>query len=220
MKEKTCKIFANWRYFLLSIAAFVVQQLIAFTIWTLPDYEGIHMGFALSLLLGVSALAAFLAYRLGLWKGEQPGGFLKGLAYIGIGIIILFAIQIIGSNILLIEGLTTTGNQETIKNSSLPLWVLGSLVVLLAPLLEELIFRGLLLGKVFGKDSIVGLLVSSFLFALLHVPTSWGAWFIYGGMGLVFGLVYRFSGRYSYAVALHFINNLFGFLPFLLLQLL
>ena len=74
------------------------------------------------------------------------------------------------------------------------------------------------MGKVFGKDSIVGLLLSSFLFGLIHVPTNIGSWFIYSGMGLVLGLVYQISGKYTNALILHSLNNFIGCLFMLLIQ--
>ena len=84
--------------------------------------------------------------------------------------------------------------------------------------MEELLFRGIVMGKVFGKDSIVGLLLSSFLFGLIHVPTNIGSWIIYSGMGLVLGLAYQISDKYSNALILHSFNNIIGFLFMLLMQ--
>ena len=84
--------------------------------------------------------------------------------------------------------------------------------------MEELLFRGIVMGKVFGKDSIVGLLLSSFLFGLIHVPTNIGSWIIYSGMGLVLELAYQISGKYTKALILHSLNNFIGFLFMLLMQ--
>ena len=84
--------------------------------------------------------------------------------------------------------------------------------------LEELFCRGIVMGKVFGKDSIVGLLRWSFLFGLIHVPTNFGSWIIYSGMGLVLGLAYQISVKYTNALILHSLNNFIGFLFMLLMQ--
>ena len=52
----------------------------------------------------------------------------------------------------------TTANQEVLNHSGLPTLLLFIFTVLFAPVLVELLFRGIDMGKVFGKDSIVGLL--------------------------------------------------------------
>ena len=52
----------------------------------------------------------------------------------------------------------TTANQEVLNRSGLPTLLLFIFAVLFAPVLVELLFRGIDMGKVFGKDSIVGLL--------------------------------------------------------------
>ena len=121
--------------------------------------------------------------------------------------------------IILEEGYgQTTANQEVLNHSGLPTLLLFIFTVLFAPVLEELFFRGIVMGKVFGKDSIVGLLLSSFLFGLIHVPTNIGSWFIYSGMGLVLGLAYQISGKYTNALILHSLNNFIGCLFMLLIQ--
>ena len=112
----------------------------------------------------------------------------------------------------------TTANQEVLNRSGLPTLLLFIFAVLFAPVLEELLFRGIDMGKVFGKDSIVGLLLSSFLFGLIHVPTNIGSWFIYSGKGLVLGLAYQISGKYTNALILHSLNNFIGCLFMLLIQ--
>ncbi|MFX4008388.1 type II CAAX prenyl endopeptidase Rce1 family protein, partial [Streptococcus suis] len=77
-----------------------------------------------------------------------------------------------------------------INNSCLPTFVLFLFAVFFAPVFEELLFIGILMGRVFVKDSIVGLLLSSILIGLIHNPTNIGYWVLYGGMGLVLGLAY------------------------------
>ena len=132
----------------------------------------------------------------------------------------MFGLKMIGWQLIMLEegyG-QTTANQEVLNHSGLPTLLLFIFTVLFAPVLEELFFRGIVMGKVFGKDSIVGLLLSSFLFGLIHVPTNIGSWFIYSGMGLVLGLAYQISGKYTNALILHSLNNFIGFLFMLLMQ--
>ena len=79
--------------------------------------------------------------------------------------------------------------------------------VIMAPIVEELVFRGLLMTRVFNSNSIVGLIVSSFLFGLVHIPNSVGAWIIYGGMGVALATVYRTTKKLEYSIMAHMINN-------------
>lgn len=121
--------------------------------------------------------------------------------------LVLMGVKLLGSLVMNLEGVTTTANQASLEASHMQpiIMVLGASIM--APLVEELVFRGLLMGRVFRRQSLLGLLVSSLIFAMLHSPDSLGAWVLYGGMGLVLGNLYRRMGKLEYSVALHFLNN-------------
>lgn len=103
--------------------------------------------------------------------------------------------------------------------------------VLVAPLLEELLFRGFLRGRLraLGLGAWATVLLCAALFALLHLP-GWIATGRYAGLevlrelggltltGLCFGLVRERGGVICAAVPLHFVNNLWssGVLGYLL----
>lgn len=217
---KIKEVISNWKFILLGLGILGFHILTMRTIFSLPNFEGNNLMIGVVLWGGMSIVSLWIAWKLGLFSSDKKWGFLGAVGFVGIGFIILFGVTLLGSQILMLEqGVgQTTVNQSALQNSGLPALLLFIFVVLLAPTIEELIFRGILMGKVFGKDSIVGLLLSSFLFGLSHTPTNIGSWVIYGGMGLVLGLIYRFSGKFSYAIALHFINNLLSFGIMLLLQ--
>jgi len=90
-------------------------------------------------------------------------------------------------------------------------YAVGSFAILVAPLMEELVFRGLLFG-IF--ESRVGLrfavLVTAVLFAGLHVPEYWGAW-NHALMILVVGLAFSFArgltGSLAPSIILHVAYN-------------
>jgi membrane protease YdiL (CAAX protease family) len=79
---------------------------------------------------------------------------------------------------------TSTPPIEKLLSSARSLYVFAIFGVGLAPLFEEIIFRGFLF-KVFvdisGRRSAIPLTAG--LFALLHVPQLWGSW---AGIGLIF----------------------------------
>lgn len=85
-------------------------------------------------------------------------------------------------------------------------------LVLAAPVLEELIFRKILLDKTAGKNRNTAVFLSAFLFGLIHcnVYQFFYAFFI----GIILGIVYTKSGRIGYCIMLHSAFNLFfGFVP-------
>ena len=95
-------------------------------------------------------------------------------------------------------------------------------VVIFAPLTEELIFRGMLARYLFpkqdnSKQTLIFLLVSSLLFALVHFPGTPQQFLVYGSLGLSLGLAYVSKGGLAYSIALHALNNLIGFLMILML---
>ena len=99
-------------------------------------------------------------------------------------------------------------------------FLLITFTVIMAPIVEELVFRGLLMGRVFNPDSIVGLIVSSLLFGLVHMPNSIGVWIVYAGMGLALGIAYRKFQKLEYCIMAHIINNSLAVSMLLLLQFL
>lgn len=78
--------------------------------------------------------------------------------------------------------------------------------VILAPLLEEFIFRGIILNGLLKKVSpIKAILLSSFLFAFVHLnPWQFVSAFL---IGLIMGWVYFKTGNLLYAIFIHFTNN-------------
>ena len=96
------------------------------------------------------------------------------------------------------------------------------MIVVFAPLTEELTFRGMLARYVFPKQdnvkqTVLFLLVSTIIFALVHFPGTPQQFLVYGSLGLSLGLAYVSKGGLAYSIALHALNNLIGFLMILML---
>jgi hypothetical protein len=96
---------------------------------------------------------------------------------------------------------------ENMFNSRAAAYAIGAFAILVAPFMEEMIFRGILFG-IF--ESQVGLrfaiLITAILFGGLHVPEYWGAWnhmFLIFLVGLVFSLARGRSGSLAPSVFLH-----------------
>ena len=84
-------------------------------------------------------------------------------------------------------------------------------IVVAAPVLEELIFRGIILDGLLKKNSpIKSILISSVLFGLAHLnPWQFIAAF---SLGAFSGWIYYKTKSLSYAILIHAANNLGGFL--------
>lgn len=110
-------------------------------------------------------------------------------------------------------------NQELIETAiASPLaWAVFIATVLVAPLLEELIFRKCLFGmleknKNFSKITII--IISTLLFSFVHVSDlgSLQYIFLYVPYALVLSAAYSYSdNNYYVPLVMHLINNLFGF---------
>ena len=96
------------------------------------------------------------------------------------------------------------------------------MVVVFAPLTEELTFRGMLARYVFPqqdnvKQTVLFLLVSTVLFALVHFPTTPQQFLVYSALGLSMGLAYINKGGLAYSMGLHALNNLISFVMIMML---
>jgi CAAX protease family protein len=80
---------------------------------------------------------------------------------------------------------------EKLLSSSSAMWIFAIFGIGVAPLFEEIIFRGFLF-KVLAemRGSRVAIPVTAVLFALLHVPQLWGSW---AGVALIFVVGYILS---------------------------
>lgn len=105
-------------------------------------------------------------------------------------------------------------NQQAVESMAtiVPLWLMFIMVVISAPLVEEWLFRGLLLFHNPTKEvSWFWVIVSAVLFGLVHTPTDIASAYTYMGMGLMFGYAVKHTGSVEAAVVFHFINNALAF---------
>ena len=80
---------------------------------------------------------------------------------------------------------------EKLLSSTSAMWIFAIFGIGVAPIFEEIIFRGFLftvLAEMRGKT--VAVPVTAILFALLHVPQLWGSW---AGVALIFLVGYLLS---------------------------
>lgn len=90
-------------------------------------------------------------------------------------------------------------------------YLVAALAVLTAPLVEELVYRGVLYTGIERRYGLAtGVLVVTSLFALVHVPQYWGSVAAIGAiltLSLVLTLLRAFTGRILPCIATHLVYN-------------
>ncbi|WP_157758124.1 CPBP family intramembrane glutamic endopeptidase [Acinetobacter larvae] len=83
--------------------------------------------------------------------------------------------------------------------------------VLMAPILEELLFRGIFANYFFNRShlfwNILAIISSSLLFALMHEFALSVALFYYMSIGAIFGVTYFYTRDIRYSIFLHIMMN-------------
>ena len=165
----------------------------------------------------LTALMAFLVFWFFWWWAEKNDLNIwdpKILSWKGMGIVLLgyaamFCCDSLAQYLMEMRGIDTTVNQDAIVQllAGVPFWLALLITALLPALAEEIIFRGYLYKKLFGSLSIVGLVLSSLIFGLMHGPTDWLSCFIYSSSGLILGYSYYKTGYLVYPMVIHLLNN-------------
>jgi membrane protease YdiL (CAAX protease family) len=174
----------------------------------------------------ISTIAYFLIYGVLIWIAiacykrygrhsikQKFGGYEFKNAIIFYGISIVLEVILSFAN-MLIYNQTDSANQKAINemmnnnNFTLVLMLFG--VVILSPILEELVFRGILMDTVFQPTAKwLPIIVSGGLFSLGHAP-GFNIFFIliYFEMGFFMAYVYKKTGNIKVDIVMHMINNL------------
>jgi len=110
-----------------------------------------------------------------------------------------------------IDTAMSTPNQEKFDAFMMKFVAFGVIYgVICAPIIEEFIFRKVMLGHIFKEKKYIGLIISTILFSFLHFVSgfSLSGLIMYTSLGLVFGWLYIKTGRIETTIIIHMINNL------------
>lgn len=155
------------------------------------------------LLLFLGKKLGFVSVKFDFWKHKN--------SWIILGGYLLVRVVAIGGTFLLnSQGTESTANDaiiQTIFNGENPLLII-LLIGIAAPIMEEIVFRGGIIGFWLEKFPIVAIAVSSILFGLVHGPTNVISFLIYSLMGLVLSFVYYKTQRIEVSISVHFLNNI------------
>ena len=185
------------------------------------------------MLVSYSALG-YLAYRLLKKTTQQPVfhrpnirdwrhlWYIVGMFFVMVGI--EYGINVIR---MALTGSIDTENQVAIEAlvSQVNITMIGMLLyaIFLAPVVEELVFRGLVINYFFRHSWWwANIILSGFLFAFPHmgyIPTNLSdllSYVLYMSMGMVLAPVYKKSGQIQDSIAIHFLNNALSMLPLIL----
>ncbi|MBC6315890.1 CPBP family intramembrane glutamic endopeptidase [Listeria grandensis] len=140
------------------------------------------------------------------WKGFVFA-FIVMIAAIGISSVIDY----LGQNF---TSYTNTQNEILLDDVySQASWLLSFLsIVIIAPFVEEIIFRGFLMQQLFRNRLWLGWIVSSLLFCSAHVPTDWVSFLLYLIPGIALGGILYKTRRLELTIFAHFLNNFIAFI--------
>lgn len=153
----------------------------------------------------------FIKYRRWSPRHENLLQYLGWL--VGGWLVIVIGEQLLNQINELVYHQTETANNQIIGNllssDHIILIMMSFAAVVLNPIAEELIFRGVVMNFFFKNESFWSpIILSGLLFTLEHSSTTLISYLIYFFLGAVFAYIYRKTANISNTILLHALNNL------------
>ena len=226
MKDKTIwqEVLNRGKWVIILLVAFVLSQFpIGLALFLANKQFPILQS---GLLVGALSIVVLIVFIIGARKTQLATFNLsffkaKDLARLVLSYLVIFATNLLGSLLLRLTNEATTNNQSIlnglVQNSSLISTFF--LLVLIAPICEEILCRGIIPKKSFRGKEKLGFVVGAIVFALLHMPTNLPSVIIYGGMSTVLTWTAYKTERLEMSILLHMILNGIAFCLLALLVL-
>lgn len=226
MKDKTIwqEVLNRGKWVLILLVAFVLSQFpIGLSLFLANKQFPILQS---GLLVGALSIVVVIVFIIGARKTQLATFNLsffkaKDLARLVLSYLVIFATNLLGSLLLRLTNEATTNNQSIlnglVQNSSLISTFF--LLVLIAPICEEILCRGIIPKKIFRGKEKLGFVVGAIVFTLLHMPTNLPSVIIYGGMSTVLTWTAYKTERLEMSILLHMILNGIAFCLLALLVL-
>ena len=226
MKDKTIwqEVLNRGKWVIILLVAFVLSQFpIGLALFLANKQFPILQS---GLLVGALSIVVLIVFIIGARKTQLATFNLsffkaKDLARLVLSYLVIFATNHLGSLLLRLTNEATTNNQSIlnglVQNSSLISTFF--LLVLIAPICEEILCRGIIPKKIFRGKEKLGFIVGAIVFALLHMPTNLPSVIIYGGMSTVLTWTAYKTERLEMSILLHMILNGIAFCLLALLVL-
>jgi len=185
--------------------------LIVFTLLVHWDEVLMSAGIVLAEMLYLLPVVIVLAWRQVPWRHLGFGRFEAATMGMGCGLLMAGYVFIILHNLVLMAlGVDTQGGEifKLFSGLESPAWLILS-VVIIAPIVEEIFFRGFLFQGFRQRYGwVAGIAISSFIFAAAHLdPVAFIPTFI---LGAVLAYVYHRSNSVWPGIILHFLVNAFA----------
>ncbi len=219
MKQYNLTLFERFKGILWALLWFMLDQGVVALILGGISLESSAPGRAKLIQIFGLLLAILLSWLAGKFYRKQPlvsenlpfkrDDLLKTF---GFYFLIIFVTGII-SSIMSSQGIENTENQQLLESfiydqtSTLGLISYGFVIVVLAPFIEELVFRGIFTSRVLPEFPWLAGIISSVIFALMHIPTEIWSFSLYFGISLILHVSYLRRGQLKDSIALHLINN-------------
>lgn len=180
-----------------------------------------------TLIVGITSTAVVTLFLYGAHKSKLLN--LKSKLFtindaprIALSYAVIIAVNMIGAVWLHLLKQTTTSNQETINSLISETSLISSffVIVIVAPLCEEIICRGIIPTKLFEGYEKIGYIFGWLLFTLAHLPTNPPSFLIYGWMSTVLTWTAYRTKRLEMSILLHLVNNGVSILALILLTIL
>lgn len=167
---------------------------------------------ALALTLFVVIVSYLLGFRFFNLKTFSLKNLLKTIGIFIGGFILQIALSnlIVNLNPDYVQPINQRFVEEMVRGMNTILMFLN--IVILTPIVEEYLLRGLIMKYIFSLMPKLGALVAAVVFALLHSPQNITDFAIYFLLSAVLTGTYWYTRRLEYPIIIHMIQNFLGFL--------
>lgn len=139
------------------------------------------------------------------------------IANIGFYVLLLAYLSIV-NRIMTSQGINTTANQKILESfmnkdtSIFGLIAYGTVITILAPFFEELIFRGIVVTRILPESPWIAGILSSILFSFVHIPSDIWSFLLYFGMSLIMHASFVRRRNLMDSITVHLFNNGFSYI--------
>jgi membrane protease YdiL (CAAX protease family) len=92
--------------------------------------------------------------------------------------------------------------------SAAPAWLIFIGAVIIAPIIEELVYRKIIIDRIYAHGEWIAIFFSSIIFALAHGNLYQVSYAFLNGC--ILGLIYTRTGHLRYSIAFHMLTNFLG----------
>ncbi|EIF40782.1 CPBP family intramembrane glutamic endopeptidase [Streptococcus sp. SK140] len=201
---------------ILLVAIFLSQTpMLTLAILTKIQFNPIWSTILVSL-ISILVLAIFLygAHKSKLLDLKSKLLTINDLPRIVLSYLVIYVGNLVGGIWLQLVKQTTTANQQVINNLVSESSLISSffLIVLIAPICEEIICRGIIPTKLFQGYEKFGYVIGWLIFLLAHMPSNLPSFLIYGWMSVVLTWTAYRTRRLEMSISVHMLLNSISFI--------